>query len=292
MTNLAILSDIHGNLAALEAVLADAARAGVDGYIVAGDIVAGPQPNEVLQQLNACKTWMIQGNNEVALLGYAKNTLPGEYWTYQQFGFARCSYRLMDAASLAMIQALPEQRVVALEGVSPLRVVHGSPRRIDEGLFPVEDPLTFAECLALTLEPVLVCGHTHLPWVVQQNGKIAVNPGAVTGNLNGDPRSGYALLRWTDGSWQVELRAIRYDVARTEQAFRESGLLEEGGAFSRACLASFHSGQNTPLEFVNFTYALARKTGWEGSFLPDEFWQIAEDRFDWDYACAKLPGKC
>jgi predicted phosphodiesterase len=282
MTRLAILADIHGNLAALQAVLGEVALAEVDGIIVAGDIVAGPQPNESLEMLEKCKAWMIQGNNEATIIGYAKNTLPAEFWTLQQFGFARRSFRLMSARSLALIQSLPEQCVLALDGAPPLRVVHGSPRRIDEGLFPEENPLAVTDCLALTPEPLLVCGHTHLPWIFQQNGKQAVNPGAVTGCLNGDPRAGYALLQWAGGSWQAELRAVQYDVARTEQVFEESGLLEEGGAFSRACLASFHSGRNTPQEFVYFAVALAKEAGWEGSFIPDEVWKRAEDQFPWD----------
>jgi hypothetical protein len=203
-------------------------------------------------------------------------------WRLQQFGFARCSYRLMDAASLATLQSLPEQFVATLDSAPPLRVVHGSPRRIDEGLFPDEQPNVFTECLALAPETVLICGHTHLPWVVQQDGKLAVNPGAVTGSLNGDPRAGYALLHWTGERWQAKLRAVDYAVARTEQAFRESGLLEEGGAFSRACLASFLSGRNTPLKFVQHAYALAKEAGSGGDFIPDDIWRIAEKRFNWD----------
>jgi hypothetical protein len=145
-----------------------------------------------------------------------------------------------------------------------------------------EDPLTLSECLELTPEPLLVCGHTHLPWVIHQDGKLAVNPGAVTGCLNGDPRAGYAWLRWDGKTWQAELRAVPYDVARTEQAYRESGLLAEGGPFSRACLESFHSGRNRPQEFVQVLYTLAKEAGWQGSFIPDEILRSAEDRFDWE----------
>lgn len=282
MLNLAVLADIHGNLAALEAVLADATRRGVHGYLVAGDMVSGPQPSQVLELLcehNAC---MIKGNNELVMLGYAKNTLPSPWWTYKQFEFARCSYHLMSEVALATIELLPEQRSLSYKNAAPLRLAHGSPLRVDEGLFPDLDPGVLENRLAEINEPVLLCGHTHIPWIFNHDGKLAVNPGAVTGGLNGDPRAWYAELCWMESRWHAELHPVDYDLERIEQAFQKSGLLEQGGAFARACLASFHSGRDTPLNFVRFAYNLARRSGWQGDFVPDEIWKAAELEFEWD----------
>ncbi|MBP1692938.1 MAG: hypothetical protein H6Q37_821 [Chloroflexi bacterium] len=279
---IAVFADIHANLSALEAVLVDLQRQPVDGYIVAGDMATGPQPNQVIERLADLGAWMVQGNNEVYVLEYAQKTLLTEWWTYRQFGFARHSFHLVDGPTLEVIRQLPTQRVLELAESGPLRVVHGSPRCIDEMLFPDRNPDNLKQALELTPEAVLICGHTHIPWTIEQNGKLVLNPGAVTGGLNGDPRAHYAILNWDECRWQAELRAIAYDVAQVEKAFMDSGLLEEGGAFSRACLLSFRNSKNVPQDFVNFAYEFARQAGWQGKYIPDELLAEAEQKFNWD----------
>lgn len=277
---IALLADIHGNLPALEAVLSHAENQSIDRYLVAGDSVVGPQPNEVYQQLWARQAIMIQGNNEVSMLGFANNTLPQAWWTHKQFGFARASFHLLNMAVLQTIAGLPEQRTICLDGAAPLRLVHGSPRRVNELLYPERDLAPLAEALHSIPELVLLCGHTHIPWVNELEGKLAVNPGAVTGGLNCDPSAQYAILEWDGQRWQAALHAVDYDRARIEAAYRDSGLLAAGSAFARACLASFRNGQNIPQVFVDFAYDMARRAGWQGEFVPDDLWDAAENSFD------------
>ena len=83
---------------------------------------------------------------------------------------------------------------------------------------------------------MLVCGHTHLPWQQTLGEHLICNPGSVGAPLTGDVRASYALLTWMQGHWQVEHYAIAYDLAAVQTAFHETGLLEEGGSFARACL--------------------------------------------------------
>jgi len=282
MIKIVVLADIHANLPALEAVLADAGDQPVDGYICAGDMVTGPQPNQVMERLINLDAWMIKGNNEAYVLEYARNTLPTEWWSHRQFGFARHSFRLLDGPTLEAIRRLPTHRVVRLAKAAPLRVVHGTPRCINEMLFPNRDPGALEQALEMIPEPVVICGHTHIPWSIERNGKLAINPGAVTGGLNGDPRAHYALLTWDGKYWQVELKPVNYDVAAIENAFIQSGLLEAGGAFSRACLLSFHNGMDVPQDFVDFAYRFARHAGWQGKYIPDELWLEAERAFNWE----------
>jgi len=281
MLKIALLADIHGNLPALEAVLEEAASLRVDGYISAGDMVTGPQGNEVLARLKELGASMILGNNEVYMLSYANNTVPAEWWTARQFGFVRHSYRLLSSQALETIRCLPEQRRLELDDSAPLRVVHGSPWGIDDLLFPDRDPQALTQILDLITEPVFICGHTHLPWVIEHNGKLAVNPGAVSGGLNGDRGAQFALLTWEGTRWQAELRIVDYNLELIENAYQESGLLAEGGAFARGCLASYRSGQNVVVAFLEFAYAFARKAGWQGNTIPDEFLEQAERQFDW-----------
>ena len=106
--------------------------------------------------------------------------------------------------------------------------------------------------------------------------------------INGDVRAQYALLTcqrsWPNRTgWQAEHRAIVYDLERIRAAFRESGLLEEGGAFARAWLLDIETGQNVSGRFVSYAYGLAAEAGYEGSsVVPDSVWEQAIATFDWE----------
>jgi len=298
---LAVLSDVHGNLPALEAVLADVQRYDVDGIIVAGDLTAGPQPTEVICLLRSLGSWMIRGNTDNNLLLYAKGDAPDGWCVSKQWAVMRWSHRSLDEKALEFMAELPEQRVVALGGTAPIRVVHGSLRDPSESLFPDRDPEKLSQfrearllppdhdplrldlVLAGIEEPVLVCGHTHIPWKKEHDGKLALNPGAVCGPLNGDVRAQYGLLAWQGGHWEVEHRAVPYDLDLVRAAFGESGLLEEGGGLARAFLLSIETGRNVGVYFLQYAYDLATKAGFEDcDVVPDDIWDRAVATFDWE----------
>jgi predicted phosphodiesterase len=299
---LAVLSDVHGNLPALEAVLADLKPLGVDGIIAAGDYGGGPQPQETIDRLRGLGAWMIRGNSEGYCLALAAGTAPAAWWTSRQFATTRWSCQRLDPETLALLATLPEQRVVALAGTAPIRVVHGSPRSVTEHLYPHRDPATLAlfrqagqlapeaepTPLAVPLagveEPVVVCGHSHIPWQVQEGGRLVLNPGAVGGPTSGDPRAQYALLTWREGRWVARLRAVAYDLGQIRSAYRTSGLLAAGGAFARACLLGIETGQNVPGRFVDLVHRLARDASLEviDGPVPEEIWDRAVATFPWD----------
>lgn len=279
---LAVMADTHGNLPALEAVLADVQRHEVDGIIVAGDLTGGPHPIETICLLRSLGCWMIRGNGDSRLVEYDHGNLPGAWRTCQSFAMLRWDYDHVDRETLEFIESLPEQRVVQVDGAAPVRVVHGSLRDPSEGLCPVREPDTLDLALAQTSEPVLVCGHTHIAWKVRRDGKLALNPGAVCGSLNGDVRAQYALLRWCGDYWQVEHRAIPYDLARICADFEVSGLLEKGGPLARAFLLSIETGQNVAEDFLAYANDLAARAGLENcDAIPDEIWERAGATFDW-----------
>jgi len=296
------MADVHGNLPALEAVLADLQQYDVDGIIVAGDLIGGgPQSREVVRLLCSVSNWIIRGNNEDYFLSYDAGDTPDAWRTSYQWAVLRWSYHSLDRETLDFIASLPEQRVITLDGTAPIRVVHGSLQSPSGRIFPDRDPDTLhwfrkagllspdweqvglAQVLAQIGEPVLVCGHTHIPWQQEEDGRLALNPGAVCNPLNGDTRAQYALLTWQDDGWQVEHQAVAYDLGRIRAAFRESGLLEEGGAFARACLLGIETGQNVAGHFLSYVYGLAAEAGFENcDVVPDHIWDRAVATFDWD----------
>jgi len=299
---LAVLADTHGNLPALEAVLADARQQGVDGIIVAGDLTTGgPQQLETINLLRSLGSWMIRGNSEGYLLKYDAGNAPDAWRVSKQWASVSWSYLHLDRETLDFIAALPEQRVVALDGAAPIRVVHGSPRSPSEHLFPDRDPASLDafrnagllppgtvpakldRALTQVKEPVLVCGHSHIPWKQRQDGHLVLNPGSVGAPINGDVRAQYALLAWEYDRWQAEHRAVAYDLDQIRAAFSDSGLLEEGGAFARAWLLVIETGQNVSGRFVSYAYELAVEAGYEGgNVVPDDIWEQAIATFDWE----------
>lgn len=185
MTRLAVLSDIHGILPALQAVLADAVKYEVDGYILAGDYTAGPFQEECIRIQRALRGWTILGNGELNLRKYDRGQAPPGWSDCLQFALLRHSYDHPERDTLDYLASLPEQVVVQVDGLASIRVVHGSPRSPYEEIFTPGDTHPLATALAETHEQVLVCGHTHIPWLVERAGKMAFNPGSVGGPLNG-----------------------------------------------------------------------------------------------------------
>ncbi len=304
---LAVLSDVHGNLPALKAVLQDARQHDVAGVIVAGDLVhGGPYPVETAHLLQSLNAWMIRGNGDDYLLDYDAGTAPEAWYTSRAWALTRWSYRQMDRETLNFIASLPGQRVIHLPGTSPIRVVHGSPRSSTEHLIPDQDPqiddvvqrfrragmlpanrepVRLASILGQITESALVCGHSHVPWKQEWNGKLVFNPGAVSGPLNGEVCAQYAFLNWQAGQWEVEHRQVAYDLAEVHRAFVETGLLAEGEGLARAFLLSIETGQNVGLAFQWHVRQLAAEAGCgDAPVVPDPIWERATASFDWENA--------
>lgn len=279
---LAVLSDIHANLSAFEAVLQDTRRHRPDAYVVAGDLTGGPNPAETLEIVRSLPGWLIRGNTDTRVLEFARGNRPNEWQTNRQFGMLRWFARHVSEEELDFLAGLPEERTVALPGMAPLRLLHGSPGQPGEGLRPDGDGGELIQALELVTEDVLICGHTHEQWQWQRNGRLVLNPGAICGPLDGTIGAEYALLSWRGGRWQAELKKVQYDLAAVHEAFRESGLLDEGQPLAYAILLAHNTGRDVPLAFLLYAYGLLEKRGMESiRFIPDAIWEEATATFDW-----------
>jgi diadenosine tetraphosphatase ApaH/serine/threonine PP2A family protein phosphatase len=206
---LAILYDVHGNLPALETVLADAERAGAARYLLGGDYALfGAWPRETVERLEALRgaTW-IRGNGE------RWTAAPQEAPLEAIREAARACAQALGADTVARLAALPEQAVV--DGV---RYCHGTPGSDLAGLLPEPAP-DEVDVLAGVRERRLVAGHTHLPLHrTSANGIELLNPGSVGMPFDGDPRAAYALA---DDGGAIERRRVAYDHAASAAAVRE-----------------------------------------------------------------------
>jgi len=299
---LAVLADVHDNLPALEAVVEDMRHHSVDGVIAAGDyMVRDPYPVETSRLLRSLDGWMTRGNAEGYLLAYDAGEVPASWCASDQWAAMRWTYAQADHETLDFIVELLQQRVVTVDDAPPIRVVHGSPTDPSGRLFPDEDPDALRwfrkagllaqdgdppwlrRAFAQISKPVLVCAHTHIPWVQEEDGRLA--PGVVSGALNGDACAQYALLTWEKGRWQVEHRAVAYDLTPVRRAFRDTGFLAEGGPFAKAYLLSIETGRNVVWHLFSHIDRLALEAGLEDwVVVPEAIWDRAVNTFRWaDY---------
>jgi putative phosphoesterase len=280
---LAVMADIHGNLPAFEAVMADLKRyAYLDGFLVAGDIVGGPGQEAIFQRLVRLGAVVALGNGEVSALQVADGRAPDYVLTARQFSLTRWVVEHLSPQSLAFLRGQPEQSVVKLPGAQAVRVVHGSPRNVGELVNPLRNPALLAEVMQLVPEPVVVFGHTHLPFQARDEGWLALNPGAVCFPEDGYIGAQYALLDWDGWEWSVRHHAVPYDLAEFRRSYRENGFLEVN-PLCRIYFEDVHSGKDSLHDFFDLCQRLAESAGCgDLPYFPDEIWQRAAVSFPWN----------
>lgn len=245
---IALFSDIHANLPALEAVLADIDARDVDAVYCLGDLVGyATWPNEVATTIRARGIPTIAGNYDEGV-GLASDDCGCAYKTDEdrKRGALSIAYtnRTVSDGVREYLRRLPRHiRMTCLEGRSadarPLDVllVHGSPRRINEYLFEDRPEKSVRRLFTDSGADVIVCGHTHKPYHRELPGGEdggpyhLVNIGSVGKPKDGDPRACYVILEIDpstppDSTGRVRTRFVRveYDVERAARAIEESEL--------------------------------------------------------------------
>lgn len=231
----ALISDIHANLPALEAVLADiAAHAGADAVYHLGDLVGyAPWPDETVARLRAEGIPGVAGNYDSTVAtgydhcGCRYDDPVQEALAHQSYAWTR---RLVSEPTRALLAALPFRIDLAPRGghqTGPrLILVHGAPTLNTLYWTADRDDAFCRKMLALAgARPgdTIAFGHTHLPWQREVDGVRLVNAGSVGRPKDGDPRAGYAVVELGEGT-VVELRRVAYDVERAARAIEASEL--------------------------------------------------------------------
>lgn len=237
MTRIAVFADVHGNVPALEAVLADLAAQEVDEVLVGGDLVGrGPQGCEVVRRIAETGWRSVRGNHEDYMLDFRRGEVPEEWLFTQEWSAARWMAAELGEEEAAYIAELPFS--LTSHAAPDLRLVHGSPLSYNEGLGPWLSDQQIEAHFNQVAEPLLVCGHTHRPLLRRFATGLVVNVGSVGLPFNGDRRAQYALFERDDSGsqeapWEVELRQVEYDLGKTLEVYEASGFLAEGGATAR-----------------------------------------------------------
>jgi len=217
MTRLAILADIHANLPALEAVIADMTPFQVEHVIVAGDVINwGPFSVEVIERITSLGWAIIRGNHEYYLLDHDTPRAPAHWATYDT---PRWLNEQLGGRWKNTIAAWPEAITLRYPDAPLLRVVHASPRSVWQGIYPIT-PLDEAErLLEATDERFIVCGHTHLPMDRRIGRWRVLNAGSVGVPLDGQFSASYLVLEGDANGWKPMFRRVPFDYAPVFEAF-------------------------------------------------------------------------
>lgn len=265
---IAVIADIHANVPALEAVLADVAELGADTLIVNGDLVnRGPSNAAVVERiLEVGPSALTLGNHDDLMRKWVDRDpdIPA-LWFEDDFwrGMAWPAAQLQGANLIDPLRELPMSYRVAEPGLPSLLFSHGSPRHYREGYAPYLDDAAFGEILASYPADVLVGSHTHRPFEHRLGESVILNTGAVGAPFNGDPRAQYLLLHPRNGLWQPEFRAVPYNRTAALSAFETSGYLEAGGLSARIFYEELRLARPLYMGFWEWTESQERPKDWE-----------------------------
>ena len=229
-TRVAVITDIHANLPALQSVLAALDAQGTEALYCGGDLVGyGPHPDEVCALIEDRGIPTIYGNYDYAIArdlhdcGCAYRN-PHD----REIGQLSVEWTLehTNGRSRRFMHELPFDIRFELGG-KRVRLVHGSPRKVNEYLFEDKPARTFERIAALAECDILLFGHTHQPWTHEYGGVLFVNCGSVGKPKDGDPRSSYAVLDATDAGIAVSIERVPYDALAVSREMRKVGLPDE-----------------------------------------------------------------
>ncbi len=303
---IAVISDIHGNLHALQAVIQDAKENAVDFYIFLGDYCNGfAYPNEVIETIKSMEnTYIIHGNGE----GYLKNLSCQDKstWTSEQFAPVYWTYRTVSVANREWLFALPDKKEIFINGKlifmahSPTDIFgktvvdnlsgRNYPMHMEKSSFMHIDYLQYADAilksdeqLATALEElqngIYLFGHFHTQWHIKLNNQILVNPGSCGNPLDFDNRSPYTILNYVDNQWIIEEKRVSYDIQKAISALKNSPLYNETKIWCEVNIESLLTAKEQALTFLGFVEKIANELGDINRPYSNFIWNLASARW-------------
>lgn len=226
---IAIISDIHGNMQALEAVLENIKKENCEKVFCLGDLaMAGPEPSKTIEKIRQLSTFsdltLIQGNTD-EMIANADN---------QMLHLLRENNPVMASAFEAdileiseeqkdFLRSIQKEKEIQIEGIKVL-LVHGSPRKNNENIFPDLKIEEVEEIIKGTDAALIFCGHTHIPCGYQTNSKqTVVNVGSVGRPFSTEPKACYAVVDINDGCFEIKHNFVPYDVETASKILEQRG---------------------------------------------------------------------
>lgn len=224
-----IITDVHANLTALEAILAAPAARNCDQIISLGDQVNfGPQPREVYQRLHSLGAVMLLGNHEARLLRVNEPEFAGYNWALQRWTHAQ-----LEGCSLSLPTDLRRGSLLFTHGTpgDPFHLIQAD--EVPAQLDALPDGITH-----------LFSGHNHAPWHVKHHGRIACNPGSsgmLEDGIGG--QAPFVVLEEADGAVSITRHTVPYDLQALRRAFVTAGCSDAAPEMCRIVLHTMLSGE-------------------------------------------------
>ena len=252
---IAVLSDIHGNLPALQAVADDIDAWQPDQVIVNGDIVnRGPCSRAVLRYVKKRRQadgWhLLRGNHESFLLNLDDPGFEMEGTELEINRFAYWAYEQLDG-ELALLQQLPERYEYYAPDGSEFRVIHASMISDRDGLYEELSDEAITRRMA-PVPAVFVTSHTHQAFMREVAGSLVVNVGSTGAPFDFDWRPSYGRFSWDEESgWEAEIRRVPYDRDQIEADYVRSGFLDGGGPLAQLMLVELRRARGLIFRWAN-----------------------------------------
>jgi len=286
----ALISDIHANLPALEAILNDAHGRGVEAIWNMGDMLGyGASPNEVVELLLKENAQNIMGNYDSKVLKVKekkknwKDEKPPEKWFAYNW-----TYKNLSKGNRDYLAKLPNEIRMETEGKRIL-LTHGSPDSDEEHITSETPEERFIEIAEKANADVIIFGHSHLPFKHKVGKVWFINPGSVGRQGDGDPRSSYAILNIKHPNlFRIDFYRVEYDIEMAVEAIHNSGLPElfaqmllEGKSLEKTKEMSEGKIKITidDSDKLASSYELAKSCGYESEHA-DQVMNVALNIFD------------
>ena len=209
----AVLSDIHGNMFALRAVLEDMKKYNIQRVLCLGDLaMAGPEPNKTIDFVRTQNWTVIQGNTDEMIAYYTQNVYETVKATAPIMANAlECDVNEISDENKKYLKMLPQNKCIEVEGLKIL-LVHGSPRKNNENIYPNMDSDVIEDIFTDVDADIVFCGHTHIPCGYQTKSKVTViNDGSVGRPFTDNPQACYVVADIDNGKIEVEHHFVDYD---------------------------------------------------------------------------------
>lgn len=232
---LAVISDIHGECLALDQVLQDIRRQGIEQMVCLGDALqGGSQPAETLARLRELNCPVVMGNADAWLIT-GQQTSAGEEISQKQREVRAWSLAQLSESDIAFVQQFPSTIEIPLEAGKTLLCFHGSPRSFDEIILPETPADVVRQFLGGYDATLLTGGHTHTQQMRRLGNSWYFNPGSVSlpynwelsdfaqGRMRVDPWADYAIVTSEGASLGITFRHVPFDVNELARIVRASG---------------------------------------------------------------------
>ena len=229
-----VLADIHGNLPALHAALAEVQVLSPDSVVVCGDVVNGsPDSRECWDILQSFACPLLRGNHERYVAHYDRHDAPPE-WRTERFAPVRFSAAQFSDTERQTMMEMPS--VLRLPELPEIVFCHASPRADADNIIAHTPDTQIAAMLEGVPEPIIVRGHQHVQQARGWNGKTIITSGSVGLPLEHAPAAQFLLLEKREGHWHFQHKSIPYDLEKVKQRYHDSGYISECGVMARLYL--------------------------------------------------------